>query len=132
MRLAPIDAGFELSDAMRDWAEKTVPQVKLDIEFEKFKDYWLGNGKAMANWEATLRNWLRRCVDFKGTALYTADEMRLKRLSAEYVSAGFRPPRPSEPSTVYDFEYQHWKRVRDGTPKRDMGIVTAITRAKTG
>jgi hypothetical protein len=34
--------------------------VDLEREFEKFCDYWRAEGKPKADWNATLRNWLRR------------------------------------------------------------------------
>lgn len=130
MRTSQLPEDFELSDSIREWAERTVPQVKVDVEFEKFKDYWLANGKCMANWDATLRNWLRRCVEFKGAALYTRDELRMKQLKAEYMAMGFRAPKPHENSTMYAFEYEVWTRgVRD--KPRDMSVVTQLVRAKT-
>lgn len=33
--------------------------VDLDREFQRFVDYWQGNGKTKVDWDATLRNWLR-------------------------------------------------------------------------
>lgn len=51
---------------MRAWANAKVPQVDIDKEHEKFCDYWLAHGKRMANWEATWRNWMRRCPEMGG------------------------------------------------------------------
>jgi len=33
---------------------------RVQDEADKFRDYWIGTGKPMANWEATWRNWVRR------------------------------------------------------------------------
>jgi hypothetical protein len=33
--------------------------INLAAEFAKFRDYWKGEGKPKADWDATLRNWLR-------------------------------------------------------------------------
>ena len=130
MRGTPIDEDFALSDSIRLWAEENVPQVKVEKEFAKFKDYFLANGKPMVNWEATLRNWLRRCVEFKGACLYTQDELRMKKLRAEYMAKGFRAPHPHENSTMYAFEYEVWTRgVRPAV--RDTSLVTRLVRAKT-
>jgi hypothetical protein len=30
---------------------------------ESFKDYWLGAGKAKADWKATFRNWIRKEIE---------------------------------------------------------------------
>lgn len=60
---------FEITDAMRLWAAEKTPLVDIDQETEKFVDYWLACGKTMADWEATWRNWMRRCTTFKGASL---------------------------------------------------------------
>lgn len=132
MRGTPIPSDFELSKGMRDWAEKNTPAVNVEKEHEKFVDYWLANGKCMFDWTATWRNWMRRSPQMGG-CLYTADELRLKRLKAEYVAAGFRAPLPHENSVMYDFDYGVWKRhkEREQLPKRDMSVVTSLAKAKT-
>jgi hypothetical protein len=33
---------------------------RLERELSKFRDYWRGTGKRMADWQATWRNWVRR------------------------------------------------------------------------
>jgi hypothetical protein len=38
-----------------DWNEKKALDVSM-----RFRDYWLSNGKRMADWSATWRNWVRR------------------------------------------------------------------------
>lgn len=60
---------FLITDAMRSWAQEKTPLVDLDAESEKFVDYFKACGKSMADWEATWRNWMRRCTTFKGASL---------------------------------------------------------------
>lgn len=38
--------------------------VDMTAEAEKFRDYWLGEGKAKTNWNATFNNWLRNAKTF--------------------------------------------------------------------
>lgn len=37
------------------------------LEADKFRDYWVGHGKRMADWEATWRNWWRKAVGDRRT-----------------------------------------------------------------
>lgn len=125
----PIAHDFEISDEMRMWAEARVSMVNIDVETEKFIDYWLSTGKVMADWTATWRQWMRRCTEFKGACLYTRDELTLKRLMAEFVVQGFRRAFKHENAVMYSVAFDAWK-LRD-VPKRDMAsIVTSITREK--
>ena len=39
--------------------------VLLDYEQEKFVDYYLSNGATRADWNASFRMWIRRCVEYK-------------------------------------------------------------------
>ena len=61
-----IPEDFEITEKMRKWADEKIPRVDIDRETEKFIDYWLAHGKRMANWEATWRNWMRRCPEMGG------------------------------------------------------------------
>jgi hypothetical protein len=42
-------------------------RVIVDTEFQVFRDHFLGTGAAKIDWDATLRNWLRRSVKFGGS-----------------------------------------------------------------
>ena len=55
---------FAISEEVRVWARAHCPNIDLAGEFEKFCDYWWGCGRKMADWDATLRNWLRRAPQF--------------------------------------------------------------------
>ena len=59
-------AGWELTDELRTWAAREVPGVDIERETPRFHDYWLGNGKLMANWDAVFRNWMRRAPQMGG------------------------------------------------------------------
>ena len=55
-----INPDFRISLDMRAWAAEKVPGMDIDHYHDEFIDHWLGNGKPMANWVATWRNWMRR------------------------------------------------------------------------
>lgn len=57
---------FGISESMRAWAEKKVPDVDIDRETENFCDYWRAHAKKMADWPATWRMWMRRAVYMHG------------------------------------------------------------------
>lgn len=61
-----LPADWSLPQEWGEWAE-TEGMAGDDIlrESSKFKDYWLGNGKTKVDWEATWRNWIRRCMEAK-------------------------------------------------------------------
>jgi len=60
-----IDAsGWKLTEEMRAWAKREVPFVDVEKQLVMFMDYWLAHGKAMFDWDATFRNWMRRAPEF--------------------------------------------------------------------
>lgn len=42
------------------WATAQWPEAWVKRNTETFRDYYIGTGKPMKNWDATWRNWLRR------------------------------------------------------------------------
>ena len=54
---------FKLTPTMREWAAERAPAVNLTLETERFVNYYRGNGKTMADWCATWRNWLLKAQD---------------------------------------------------------------------
>lgn len=80
-RRAPED--FGISEGIRKWAQQALPKAKPDAidvwlrkELVKFKDHEFNSAKS--DWDATLRNWLRRCLEIgnapAGVAPRDADE----------------------------------------------------------
>lgn len=59
-RASSIPPAFAPDEAMRAWAATKTPTLDVDAETEVFVDYWQGRGKAMKDWTATWRNWMRR------------------------------------------------------------------------
>lgn len=59
-RASAMKANFELPESWRDWCKTYRPELNPDAVADEFRDYWLGNGKRMIDWQATWRNWVRR------------------------------------------------------------------------
>ena len=65
-----LKADWELPQEWGDWAEtEGLTGEEILREAEKFRDYWLGNGKTKVDWEATWRNWIRRNLESKNNAV---------------------------------------------------------------
>lgn len=47
-----------MSGELRAWAAERAPAVDLDIEHERFCNYWWGSGKTKRDWPATWRTWM--------------------------------------------------------------------------
>ncbi len=50
----------------RDWTVKTLSDLDIDGELERFRDYWNGQTGQKAtkvDWPGTWRNWIRRCKE---------------------------------------------------------------------
>lgn len=62
-RRARLPNPFNLTPAMREWAVERAPAVNLALETERFVNYYRGNGKTMADWCATWRNWMLKAQD---------------------------------------------------------------------
>lgn len=59
-----------LPDEWGDWAvaENFLTTEQVVSEWPNFKDYYISHGKAMKDWQATWRNWVRRSHEFKKKA----------------------------------------------------------------
>lgn len=122
-----IPETFSISEDMRNWAEKSVPQVNIDKEHESFVDYWLAHGTKMADWSATWRNWMRRAPKMGGS-LFAPQEMELRALMREYTAKGFRRAFMNETPLMYRQAFEATK-VRE-LPKRDMTSVLSLVASK--
>jgi hypothetical protein len=54
----PFPPDFHPSQQHIDLAREL--NVDLRCEFEQFRDYWISEGRPKADWDATLRNWIRK------------------------------------------------------------------------
>src|SRR5579859_4229751 len=101
MGKSPVPVDFRIDAEMRKWAEEKVPLVNIDVETEKFVDYWRANGRMMHDWVASWRTWIRNAATFRGGWLYSADEIQVKRLMDEFGSKGFRRAYTHENAVTY-------------------------------
>ena len=51
-----------------------MPGVDFRLEHAKFKDHYKSSGKAMKDWDATWRNWMRRATQFAPTTRRTRQQ----------------------------------------------------------
>lgn len=58
-----------------DWAVQAYPNVEVKDETDRFRDYWIGNGKAMVDWRATWRNWIRRAATYQRRNIRSVDHV---------------------------------------------------------
>jgi len=62
-----LSAQWVLTEADRNFAAtRNWPQARIESEGERFRDYWLANGKTKADWAATWRNWVRSPIQNGG------------------------------------------------------------------
>jgi hypothetical protein len=54
----PLPPDFRPSQQHIDLANEL--GVDLRFEFAQFRDWWIGDGRPKADWDATLRNWIRK------------------------------------------------------------------------
>lgn len=64
-KLKPMTEEWEPSTSTLQKMQTNYPGVDLDYEQEKFVDYYLSNGATRADWNASFRMWIRRCVEYK-------------------------------------------------------------------
>lgn len=63
-----IPGDFAVKDEWRAWArQKGMTDRLVDVETERFVNYWQGNGKRMIDWYATWRNWMLRAHEQGGS-----------------------------------------------------------------
>jgi hypothetical protein len=129
MALSEITRDFSISDSMRAWAEKETPTVNIEKEHLKFVDFFMARRRRMHDWTAAWRNWMRRSPAMHGVQ-YTAEEIRLKKLTAEFAAEGFRPPHSYENSVIYQVQRDAWDLKRRQVPVRDISFVTSLARGK--
>jgi hypothetical protein len=61
---APIPDGFEVTAALRTWANERAPLVKLARETERFINHAKAHDRRQVDWEAAWRNWMLRAQEF--------------------------------------------------------------------
>ena len=91
-----LPSDWDVGDEEINWALMKFPALsksEIDNETDRFRDYWIAEGKPKADWRATWRNWIRRSVEFtnaktKRNTGRTSDNHR--RLSEALNESGIR------------------------------------------
>ena len=55
-----LSMDWELPDEWAIWAKQERPDLNVNQVADGFKDYWISEAKAKADWFATWRNWIRK------------------------------------------------------------------------
>lgn len=63
------------------------PRIDIEYYIEEMRDHFLGNGKSMKDWNATFRNWIRRCGNFGAVRTIRAVAIQAKP-TADVVEIG--------------------------------------------
>jgi hypothetical protein len=65
-RATPPPDSFEVTEPMASWAvEAGLSKDQVIPQTERFLDHFRGQGKAMKDWDATWRNWIRKAVEYR-------------------------------------------------------------------
>ena len=63
-RARALPPDFAPTDEQRQWAATVIRASQIDTETQKFIDHFTATGKAMKDWNAAWRNWIRRSREF--------------------------------------------------------------------
>lgn len=64
-RNTPLPKDFKLTKKLRDWAEKNVSGVDVELEFDLFINANLAGGNKSRNWDSFFKKWLRDAAIYK-------------------------------------------------------------------
>jgi len=60
----PVPETFVLSDDLKEWASRVVPNLDVEGETEKFLDHHRAVGSRFKDWQAAWRKWMRNAADW--------------------------------------------------------------------
>ena len=75
-----LNVDWELPDEWAIWAKQERPELNIRQVADGFKDYWISEAKAKADWFATWRNWIRKQRADKQDKIYEAPWQKAARL----------------------------------------------------
>lgn len=78
-RATSLPADFSITDDMREWARKELPQLNgaLEAETGKFCDHHAAKGSAFKDWRRAWQKWMRNAAEYRRTDGIKADESHL-------------------------------------------------------
>jgi hypothetical protein len=103
-RSTKLDANWQLPDDYAIWAKKERPDLNINQVADGFKDYWISEAKAKADWFATWRNWIRKQRADKQGKVYEAPWQKAARLRMAEFAPGVAAKDPNDLSVI-DMEY---------------------------
>jgi hypothetical protein len=75
-RGAPAPTDFEITDAMRAWAQNNAAGINLDSETPRFLDHHRAKGSKFSDWTAAWRNWMSKAVEYASNGNGQAPNLR--------------------------------------------------------
>jgi hypothetical protein len=99
-----LNPDWELPDEWAIWAKKERPDLNINQVADGFKDYWISEAKAKADWFATWRNWIRKQRADKQDKVYEAPWQKAARLRMAEFAPGVAAKDPNDLSVI-DMEY---------------------------
>ena len=95
---------WELPDEWEIWAKQERPELNIRQVADGFKDYWISEAKAKADWFATWRNWIRKQRADKQDKVYEAPWQKAARLRMAEFAPGVAAPDPNA-AAIIDMEF---------------------------
>ena len=99
-----LSIDWELPDEWAIWAKQERPDLHINQVADGFKDYWLSEAKAKADWFATWRNWIRKQRADKTDKVYEPPWQKAARLRMAELAPGAAARDPNEARTI-DADY---------------------------
>jgi hypothetical protein len=103
-RSTRLSIEWELPDEWAVWAKQTRPELNVNKVADGFKDYWISEAKAKADWFATWRNWIRKQRAEKQDKFYEAPWQKAARLRMAEFAPNVAAKDPNSNSTI-DMEF---------------------------
>jgi hypothetical protein len=117
-RSTKLDANWQLPDDYAIWAKQERPELNVNQVAAGFKDYWISEAKAKADWFATWRNWIRKQRADKQDKVYEAPWQKAARLRMAEFAPGVAAKDPNEASIIDMEFFTKPKEIKNGTSNR--------------
>lgn len=113
-----LNLDWELPDEWAIWAKQERPELNINQVAAGFKDYWISEAKAKADWFATWRNWIRKQRADKQDKVYEAPWQKAARLRMAEFAPGVAAKDPNEASIIDMEFFNKPKEIKNGTSNR--------------
>lgn len=102
VRSTPIPEDWRPSEKTLARTRERFPSMPIDIEIEKFRDYYLSKGTKRSNWDASWRTWCTNGNSYAGGAWAAAASMSTQSMENPTPAIN---PNTGRPVTRDDFGY---------------------------